>query len=71
MSSLMQLIESGAKSIQVTHQHFNPNEFSSFARELRDNEIVTLLFLNSNHINDVMVSELAEALCHNRYVKNL
>jgi hypothetical protein len=71
MASLLEQLESGTGTVRMTHSWFNIREFEAFAREVRDVETVTSIFLRSNQLNDQMVVALADALSHNRSVKEL
>lgn len=70
-SALLEQLESEEETVQVTHTQFTPDEFSLFARELRDIETVKQVFLRSNSITDDMVILLAEALMWNKSIKEL
>jgi hypothetical protein len=71
MAELIRQIESGAPEIRFTHFWFSIEEFKAFARELRDIETVVSVFLRSNHLNDEMIVALADALRHNKSIKEL
>jgi hypothetical protein len=72
MASLMEQLENEEEKIQITHQHNIPiEEFTLFAREMRDNETVKMLLLVSNNLTDEMIIELAEALKYNKTLEQL
>jgi hypothetical protein len=71
MAALMEQLEGEEEAIQLTHTEFTFDEFSAFARELRDIETVKSLFLRSNKITDDMVATLAEALKRNKSIKEI
>jgi len=69
--SLMDQLERGEENIHVTHAEFTPEEFSVFAREIRDVETVKTLLLRANKIDDQMVLQLAQSLSRNRSIKEI